>query len=81
MGYSTFIPPAPTLVSPLRLGSGAFQFTIMAYTNRNYVIESSDNALTWEALTPVFQGMEAQGVVDPTAAGFSHRIYRVRLSP
>jgi hypothetical protein len=81
IGAFTFRPPPPILSGPQTFGSGGFQFSLNAYTNRNYVIEASDTATNWFFLKTVPQSAETNGVTDTTATNSTHRIYRVRLAP
>jgi hypothetical protein len=81
MGAYTFVPPRPVLGSPFNLSGGGFQFVLNAYSNRNYVIESSDTATNWNFLKTVAQPAEINTVTDTTAANSTHRIYRARLAP
>jgi hypothetical protein len=80
-GWSTFLPPSPRLSQPRKLADGRFQFTLDAYTNRNWVIEASSNAATWTALQTVPQPVELNPVVDATATNAARRLYRARLAP
>jgi hypothetical protein len=80
-GWATFLPPSPRLSQPRRLADGRFQFTLEAYTNRNWVIEASSNAATWTALQTVSQPVELNPVMAATATNAAHRLYRARLAP
>ena len=80
-GAFTFVPPAPRLTEPERMSGGAFRFTLHAYTNRNWVIESSTNAAAWNFLKTVSQAAESSLVADLTATNSAHRLYRARLTP
>ena len=79
-GCYTFQPGPPLLSQPLMLG-GAHQFTLNAYSNRNYVVESSDILPAWTFLKTVFQTNETGLVLDATATNAPHRFYRARLAP
>lgn len=57
------------------------QFTLEAYTNRNYVIDFSSDAVSWNPLKTVPQRIESNPVEDTTAADSAHRLYRARLAP
>jgi len=81
LGCFRFTPPAPVLAAPLMLSDGTYQFTLNAYTNRNYVIESSTDAAVWNFVTTVAQAAESSPVADPTASNVIHRLYRARLAP
>jgi len=79
-GCFTFLPPAPLLSQPMMIG-GTYQFTLNAYSNRNYVVESSDVLPAWTFLRTVFQTNESGSVLDATATNSPHRFYRARLAP
>lgn len=81
LGWATFQPPNPRLSLPHKLADGSFQFTLDAYTNRNYVIDFSSDAVSWSPLKTIPQPIESNPVVDNTAADSSHRLYRARLAP
>jgi hypothetical protein len=80
-GWLTFQPPRPVLRNPQVLLNGTCQFVLDAYTNRNYVIESSADASSWSGLMTVPQPTELNPVVDITASSATHRLYRARLAP
>jgi hypothetical protein len=80
-GCFTFQPTPPTLSDLVRLGDGAAQFILHAYTNRNYVIESADALTNWTALKTAFQAQEALPVMDQSATNAARRFYRSRLTP
>ena len=79
-GCYTFQPGPPLLSQPMLLG-GAHQFTLNAYSNRNYVVESSDILPAWTFLKTIFQTNETGLVFDATATNAPHRFYRARLAP
>jgi hypothetical protein len=81
LGCLRFIPPAPALAAPHMRMDGSYEFILNAYTNRNYVIEVSTNALDWEFLKWIAQATESQPVTDRSADGSPHRLYRARLAP
>ena len=81
IGAFTFGPPPAVLRGPQSFGSSGFQFSVNAYTNRNYIIEASDTATNWFFLKSVPQSVEMNTVIDATATNSPHRIYRVRLAP
>jgi hypothetical protein len=80
-GWLTFAPPSPRLTQLQRLANGDIQFILEAYTNRNWVIESSADASAWSVLKTVPQPIELNPVVDTTAINASHRLYRAHLAP
>lgn len=79
-GCFTFQPGPPLLSQPMLLG-GMHQFTLNAYSNRNYVVESSDILPAWTFLKTVFQTNETGLVLDATATNAPYRFYRARLAP
>jgi hypothetical protein len=81
VGYFTFLPPEPRLTNPQMLADGTCQFLLNAYTNRNYVIDVSEDATTWKFLKNVTQIIESSPVLDTTAPDATHRLYRARLWP
>ena len=81
LGCFRFVPPAPVLAAPQMRPDGVYQFLLNAYTNRNYVIESSSDAAAWNFVKTVAQAAESSLVADPTASNVTHRLYRARLAP
>ena len=81
VGYFTFEPPAPTLISPKKEPNGAFAFQLSAYTNRSYRVETSSNCVDWTVLTTLLLINEPATVMDLTMPGEVKRFYRVRLGP
>lgn len=79
-GCFTFQPAAPVLSQPMMIG-GTPQFILNAYSNRNYVVESSDILPAWTFLKTVFQTNETGFVLDAAATNSPHRFYRARLAP
>ena len=83
LGCFTFVPPPPVLGGPPGFTGGKFTFDLTAYTNRNYVLETSSNGVDWAFWQRVFQVNETMPVSDPesAAAGNGQRLYRAHLSP
>jgi hypothetical protein len=79
-GAFRFIAPSPQLGTPQSSG-GIIGFPLLAYPNRNYVIESSEDLTAWNFLKVTFQSAETNVVVDPAASSEPHRFYRARLAP
>ncbi len=79
-GAFRFIAPAPMLGIPQSSGGG-FEFSLLAYPNRNYVIESSPDLAAWNFLKVTHQSAETNLVADPSGSGEPHRFYRARLAP
>lgn len=81
-GWLTFVPPPPVLInSELKTQNSEFHFQLSAYTNRNYVIEFSTNAVDWWYLQTSFQTNDPALMVDPSATTSPMRLYRARLAP
>jgi hypothetical protein len=77
MGFVTFVPPPPMLNAPL-INGGGFQFTLNAYSNRNYAVEFSTNVHSvWSVLRTNFQ-TNATSVIQDTSTD-QRRFYRGRL--
>jgi hypothetical protein len=81
LGCFTFMPPPPFLGNPQVAPAGTFQFLLGGYTNRQYVIESSSNALTWATFQTVTQLTAQTLVTDPAAADGSQHFYKAHLAP
>ena len=81
LGAFTFLPPPPTLASPVSLAADQFQFLLLAYPNRSYVIESSSDSASWTFLKTVTQSAETNLVTDTSVGSVAHRFYRARLAP
>jgi hypothetical protein len=58
-----------------------FQFELIAYTNRSYVIEASADLAGWSVLKTVFQSAETNLVTDSSAVSAAPRFFRARVSP
>jgi hypothetical protein len=80
-GAFAFLAPAPALGTPRRRAGETVEISLVAYPQRNYVIESSQDLATWGFLKTVFQTVETNLVADPSAAGEPRRFYRARLAP
>jgi hypothetical protein len=80
VGCFTFQVPPPVLSAPNRLPNGSFEFVLSAYTNRNYVIEYSTNALAWGTLDTIMHATDPRIINDSTASD-RLRLYRARLGP
>lgn len=80
-GCFTFLPGPSLLSQPRILEGGAHQFLLNAYTNRNYAIEFSTNALSWLYLQTSFQTNDPSLIADPGATNSPMRLYRARLAP
>jgi hypothetical protein len=80
-GALTFVPPAPVLVARAVPEAAPFQFELLAYTNRSYVIEASADLAGWSVLKTVFQSAETNLVTDSSAVSADPRFFRARVSP
>jgi hypothetical protein len=80
IGWAVFIPPAPRLVQPTPMVN-PFNFFLQAYTNRNYVIETSSNLTSWSVWKTQFQPTDQTPVTDPAASPGISRFYRAKLAP
>ena len=80
-GWLTFQPPRPILRDIQYLPDGTTRFVLDAYTNRNYVIDFSADATSWNPLRTIAQPVELTPVVDGTSTNAAHRLYRARLAP
>ncbi len=79
MGSSPFETPAPELVGPLGFVGNQFGFTLKAYPNRSYTVETSADSVTWTPWRTENPTVEETPVVDPTSGPDGVRFYRVRL--
>jgi hypothetical protein len=71
-------PPSPELASMRQLANGFFELqfdTIMGQTN---VIDASTDLINWVPIATNFLDCGVLNVLDPAAAGFPHRFYRLR---
>jgi len=80
LGWIPFVPPRPVLSAPQMTTGSPFQFSLNAYTNRNYRVDYSADSVTWAPLTTLFQTNEVMRITDPSATN-AHRIYRAWLGP
>jgi hypothetical protein len=80
LGCFTFELPALLLSAPQRLAGGRLEFRFSAYTNRNYEVQYSTNAINWGTLTTVSHLEDPEIIIDPSSDG-PMRLYRARLVP
>ena len=80
-GCFTFVPGPSRLGQLQRLPGGMVQFPLIAYPNRNYVLEFSTNAMSWSYLQTRFQTNDPSWIADPGSASSPWRFYRARLAP
>ena len=80
-GFYTFLAPAPTLGGIKTVGTGSVQFALSAYTNRNYVIESSTNFAAWQSFRTVFATQAVTTITDTNRATTPARYFKARLGP
>jgi hypothetical protein len=80
VGFYTFYPPPPSF-GATEMAPGGFQFEFNAYSNRNWVIESTTNFVSWSTLTTRFQTNDPSLLTDATATNPPVRFYRAHLAP
>jgi hypothetical protein len=80
LGCFTFELPVPLLSAPRWLPNGHFALQLSAYSNRNYEVQYSTNAITWGTLTTVSHLEDPEIITDSSPDG-PMRLYRARLSP
>jgi len=79
MGWRAFIADRPVLSAPAVPQPGnALVFVLNAYTNRDYVVETSSGLTNWAAIATNRQTMENTVISDTVAPGPNTRFYRVR---
>jgi hypothetical protein len=71
-------PPSPQLESMRRLANGTFEFQFDAIMGQTNVIDASTDLINWVPVATNFLDCGLLNVLDPTAAGFPHRFYRLR---
>jgi hypothetical protein len=72
------LPPRPELASMRRLANGSFEFQFDAIMGQTNVIDASTDLIHWIPIATNFLDCGVLNVLDPAAAGFSHRFYRLR---
>ena len=63
------------------MGPGGYQFDFSAYTNRNWVIESTTNFASWSTVATHYQTTDPSPLTDATATNGPVRFYRAHLAP
>jgi hypothetical protein len=71
-------PPSPQLESMRRLANGSFEFQFDAITGQTNVIDASTDLLQWTPIATNSLDCGVLNVLDPGAAGFPYRFYRLR---
>ena len=84
--YTVNVAAEPALVPPRFVGpfissSAGFVFNLALVTNQNYRIQASTNLTAWVDLTNILATSPTIQSVDPAAANFSRRFYRVISLP
>ena len=79
VGYFTFVVPSPSLGLPRRQADGNYTFSLNAYPNRSYVVESSLNLQAWGSIAAMTPTSESIQVTDTTATNAGLRFYRAKL--
>jgi hypothetical protein len=69
------------LSAPLFLNGGAFQLQFTAATGQSYVLQASTNLMNWTPLSTNTPAWSPFFWVDPGAANFPARFYRVIQLP
>ncbi len=69
------------LLAPSVRGDGAFEFTLVGTSNRNYTVEYTRDFSGWTNVTNLTLSGPQATVVDPGATNDTSRFYRVRLNP
>jgi hypothetical protein len=72
------LPPSgrPVLMNPKVRSNGAFEFTVVGATGRNYLVQATTNLVIWTALTNVTSVEVLTPVVDVSATSGQTRFYR-----
>jgi hypothetical protein len=79
-GCFRFLPPAPTLGTPEPVAD-SIEFTLQAYTNRNYIIEFSSDFANWQELLTSWQSDTSVSISNSPPAEAQQGFYRARLAP
>jgi hypothetical protein len=74
-------PQPVTLLAPLRLANGRFQFTVTGAVNQVFSILASTNFSAWTSLGTNTLTNGTQVYVDPDATNYARRFYRGRSWP
>jgi hypothetical protein len=80
VGFYTFCPPPPSFGTS-EMAPGGYQFEFSAYTNRNWVIESTTDFNLWSTVTNHFQSNDPSLLTDTAATNRGVRFYRAHLAP
>jgi len=73
------LPNPRPLLSPLVFGNGDFTFQISGPAGRDYIVEWSTDLFQWRAIATNTPSEIPFQFRDPSAAGSSRRVYRVRM--
>jgi len=65
----------------VRQPSGQFQFNLSGDPGANYIVEVSDDLVTWTLVTNVSNSPASIPISDPQATGHQQRFYRARPAP
>ena len=71
-------PPSAELASMRRLANGSFEFQFDAIMGQTNVVVASTDLINWVPVATNFLDCGVLNVLDPAAAGFPHRFYRLR---
>lgn len=80
-GAYPFVAPASQLIARSIDDNGDVEFDVIAYPNRNYVLEGAVDLGQWLDLKPFWQSSETNVVALPSDLRQSTRFYRARLAP
>ena len=70
-------PTPATLIDPLQLQGGAFQFTLSnLVVGATYVIQASTNLVNWSGISTNIASSSVENFVDNEATAFGRRFYR-----
>ena len=70
--------PAPAQLSGMQRTSGAFGFSLRGETGADYVVEASEDLVTWSPWRTITAGADALEILDTETATHPQRFYRVR---
>src|SRR5260221_5184987 len=74
----TVLESPPTLTEPKRFPYGQFQLQIGLQSQREFQVEATTDLRHWTAVYTAVAQRPTTEFLDPSAANYSHRFYRVR---
>jgi hypothetical protein len=81
IGVFIFTAPAPEIVGPIGFENGRFAFTLKAYPNRPYRLETSAGLPQWTLWRTEVPTLEETRITDQTSGPVGARFYRVQPGP